>query len=189
MRSFAAFIFALSTALAQQGAVLEGPKISGGNSNVGNPNFNSGLQSDSSLVSVKGGTGDQLSNVADSTFSNFNINGVIKDAIVNNPSFDSVSGNEGWSANGKGNSVGSSGDNDVFAPFLRRSGNVIITDNHYNVPRPYQQEAMRPLPPQTYRPPQGAYHSIGNRPSTGDIVQIVSGSPLQGVRHRRRAPV
>ncbi|PIA19083.1 hypothetical protein COEREDRAFT_95270 [Coemansia reversa NRRL 1564] len=185
MRSFAALIFALSTALAQQGAVLDGPKISGGDNTVANPNFNSGMQSDTSLVSVKGGTGDQLSNVADSTFANFNINGAIKDAIVNNPSFDSVSGNQGWSANGKGNSVGSSGNNDVFAPFLRRSGDAIIADNHYNAPRPYQQ-ATHPLPPQTARPLQGVYHRIGNHRSAADIVQIVSRPPPHGVRHRRR---
>ncbi|KAJ2803905.1 hypothetical protein H4R20_002708 [Coemansia guatemalensis] len=180
MRVFAALTFALSVALAQQGGILDGPKLALGDSTVANPNFNSGVQADSSLISGKGGSGDRLNNVADSTFANLNVNGVLKDDIVNNPSFDSVSGNGGWTANGNGDSVGSPGITGALAPFLRRSGGAGIADSHHNVPRPNLQVT---------RPPQTAHQQIGSRRTTADIVQIVRGSPHHGVRRRRRAAI
>ncbi|KAI9503540.1 hypothetical protein GGI25_003663 [Coemansia spiralis] len=94
-----------------------GDSVSNGPAAVSNPNINNGLQIDSSLIG-KGEEGQNIiSNVFGASFTNVKSNTANKDNIVINPTTVNTSGNEGSTANGKGNNIG---DSNTVVPGLRR---------------------------------------------------------------------
>ncbi|KAJ2714317.1 hypothetical protein H4R19_001792 [Coemansia spiralis] len=105
MRTFSAILLAASAVLAQEIGFSGGGSVSSGSNAISNPNINTGVQFDSSLI-VGHGSNDLFNNVVGSSFTNINSNTAIKANPVNNPSRTSVSGNDGWTANGDANALG-----------------------------------------------------------------------------------
>ncbi|KAI8321118.1 hypothetical protein GQ54DRAFT_262366 [Martensiomyces pterosporus] len=135
----ATLLFIASAVLAQEVGFTGGDSVSGGPSAISNLNVNNGWQSDSSLFAgsgsgATGAGGNTFNNVIGSSFSTVNSNSANKDNIVINPSEISVSGNDGWTANGDGNHLGpvqNNFDGHGRVPFFKRGGDVVFADNHH----------------------------------------------------------
>ncbi|KAJ1809455.1 hypothetical protein LPJ75_004386 [Coemansia sp. RSA 2598] len=150
MRTVTAILALASLAAAQEIGFTDGPSFANGPSAISNPNVNNGWQSDSSLFSGGSASGSAqpqanvFNDVVGSTFTSINSNSAFKDNIVNNPSKVSVSGNEGWTANGDGNHLGAV--ENVFdgARFVRRGGDVVFASNHHQIVSSQPQVATFP---------------------------------------------
>ncbi|KAJ1646311.1 hypothetical protein J3B02_004574 [Coemansia erecta] len=152
MRAVATIFAIVSFAVAQEIGFTDGPSIADGPNAISNPNINNGWQADSSLFSggsaASGGSVQPETNVFNdivgSTFTSINSNSAFKDNIVNNPSKVSVSGNEGWTANGDGNHLGAVENVFSGARFVRRGGDVVFASNHHQIVSPQPQIATFP---------------------------------------------
>ncbi|ORX70434.1 hypothetical protein DL89DRAFT_292124 [Linderina pennispora] len=136
MRTAASFLaIASATAFAQEIGATDGPSIVSGSNAISAPNVNNGWQAEGSFFSgADGGHGSLFNNIVGSSFSTVNSNSLSKGNIINNPSFTSVSGNDGWTANGDSNQLGPVG-NFFGHGFVRRSGDVVFASNHHQLNR------------------------------------------------------
>ncbi|KAJ2724707.1 hypothetical protein GGI07_001760 [Coemansia sp. Benny D115] len=144
-----------SLAAAQEIGFTQGTNVANGPNAISNPNVNNGWQADSSLFSgdfggsPNGASGHQenvFNDIIGSSFTRINSNTAFKDNIVNNPSAISVSGNDGWSANGDGNKLGPVENVFGTGQLARRSGDVTFVDNHHSAaPHHTQQVATFPM--------------------------------------------
>ncbi|KAJ1949120.1 hypothetical protein FBU59_001285, partial [Linderina macrospora] len=132
MRTVASLLaIASATVLAQEIGATDGPSIVSGSNAISSPNINNGWQAEGSFFSGgNSGQGSLFNNVAGSSFSTVNSNSLFKGNIVNNPSSSSVSGNDGWTANGDANKLGPV-QNFFGHGFARRSGDVVFASNHH----------------------------------------------------------
>ncbi|KAI8326467.1 hypothetical protein GQ54DRAFT_252822 [Martensiomyces pterosporus] len=146
MHTAAILLVLTSVAFAQEIGFTAGANVASGPSAISHPNVNNGWQSDSSFFVGNSGDGQGSSvdsggslfnNVFGSSFTSVNSNSASKDNIINNPSLASVSGNDGWTANGNGNNMGPA--ENTFGvrraasaiPVFKRGGDVVFADNHH----------------------------------------------------------
>ncbi|KAJ1799719.1 hypothetical protein LPJ59_001631 [Coemansia sp. RSA 2399] len=149
MRTVSALLIAASAVVAQEVGFTGGASLSDGTNAISNPNVNNGMQWDSSLVAGAGSGSSAgpttFNDIVGSSFTNVNSNAAIKDNLVNNPSFNHVKGNDGWTANGDSNSMGPV--QNLFgadAAGFRRRGDVVFADNHHQVQSQVANEQVLP---------------------------------------------
>ncbi|KAI9472545.1 hypothetical protein BX667DRAFT_500009 [Coemansia mojavensis] len=108
MHFLTSVILAMSVAVAQEVSVTDGDKASAGASAIDSPNVNNGVQVESSLFASDGGAGTErlFNNVFNTHFTSAHVNVAADDNLINNPGFTSLSGDDGWIANGDNNLLG-----------------------------------------------------------------------------------
>ncbi|KAJ2758153.1 hypothetical protein H4S06_002836 [Coemansia sp. BCRC 34490] len=105
MKFLAAILVATTAVLAQLQGSNEGPNIAAGASLVANPNFNAGLQAQSSLFDGSVSGANVIGGEVFGSFGNKPTNDGTMDSNLSNPSESGISGNVGSTANGALNNM------------------------------------------------------------------------------------
>ncbi|KAJ2559357.1 hypothetical protein EV175_000386 [Coemansia sp. RSA 1933] len=170
MKFFATLLIAAATVvLAQQQEGNQGPNASSGSNAVTNPNENNGFQAQGSFFDGSTSGGNDITGAVDGSFNHGANNNDIQDSNFVNPSKNSISGNQGDTANGEANNIGDFVQDFGFDRAFRRR-DTILNEGRFGHPGfavPVTEEVVA-VRPHVVAPAVG--HVNGNR-QDGSIVQ------------------